>query len=78
MDLVYADRRGEIYTATFNPRHRWLYVPDMQVDEALLIKCYDSSSDVARFTLHTAFEDPTSPPDAPWRESIEYRTIAFF
>ena len=34
--------------------------------------------DVARFTLHSAFEDPTSPPDAPPRESIEFRTIAFF
>ena len=78
MDLIYEDRRGEIYAATFNPNHRWLYVPDMQVDEALLIKCYDSSTEVARFTLHSAFEDPTTLPDAPWRESIEYRTIAFF
>lgn len=27
---------------------------------------------------HSAFEDPTSPPDAPKRESIEVRTMAFF
>jgi len=27
---------------------------------------------------HSAFEDPTSPPDAPTRESIEIRTMAFF
>jgi hypothetical protein len=27
---------------------------------------------------HSAFEDPTTPPDAPPRESIEVRTMAFF
>jgi hypothetical protein len=78
LDLVYRERRGEIYAAAYNPAHRWFYFPDMQLDEALLIKCYDSRPDVARFVLHSAFEDPTSPIDAPWRESIEFRTIAFF
>ncbi len=78
LDLVYKDRRGEIYAAAYNPEHRWFYFPDMQLDEALLIKCYDSRRDVARFVIHSAFEDPTSPIDAPFRESIEYRTIAFF
>jgi hypothetical protein len=33
---------------------------------------------VARFTAHSAFDDPTSPADAPARESIEVRTLAFF
>jgi hypothetical protein len=32
----------------------------------------------ARFTTHTAFDDPTSPPDAAPRESIEIRTLVFF
>jgi hypothetical protein len=50
----------------------------LQLDEALLIKCYDSRTDVARFTPHTAFENPLTPPSAPPRESIEFRTIAFF
>jgi hypothetical protein len=78
-DLVYADRVGEIYQGVFNPAHRWCYFPDMQRDEAVLIKCYDSARDGrARFSLHAAFEDPTSPADAPPRESIEIRTFAFF
>ena len=48
-------------------------------DEAVLIKCYDSMEDGrARFTAHTAFDDPTTPPDAPPRESIEARTLVFF
>ncbi|HHZ75714.1 MAG TPA: methyltransferase, partial [Rhodospirillales bacterium] len=32
----------------------------------------------ARFTAHTSFTDPTSPPNAKPRESIEIRTLAFF
>ncbi len=37
-DLVYRDRVGETYSVTFNPDHRWYYVPEMEADEALLIK----------------------------------------
>jgi hypothetical protein len=78
-DLVYRDRKGEIYSVAFNPSHRWFYFPQMQTNEALLLKCYDSVDDGrARFTTHSAFTDPTSPPDAPARESIEARTLAFF
>jgi hypothetical protein len=77
-DLVYKDRVGETYGVTFDPRHRWFYAPDMQTDEALLLKCYDSSTDGrARFAPHTAFTDPTTPADAPPRESIEIRTLVF-
>ena len=78
-DLIYADRIGEIYQGVYNPNHRWYYFPDMAKEEAVLIKCYDSARDGrARFSLHSAFNDPTSPPDAPPRESIEIRTFAFF
>jgi len=77
-DLVYPDRRGELYNLVYSPQHRWWHVPDMALDETLLIKCYDSRPDVARFTPHTAFENPKTRPGAPPRESIEFRTIAFF
>ena len=78
-DLVYADRTGEIYYGVYSPQHRWYYFPRMQRNEAILIKCYDSEKDGrARFSLHTAFDDPTTRPDAPPRESIEVRTFAFF
>jgi hypothetical protein len=76
-DLVYRDRTGEIYRVKYNPAHRWFYAPEMQADEALLIKCYDSAPDKARFTAHSAFEDPTAPADVQPRESIELRTLAF-
>jgi hypothetical protein len=77
-DLVYRDRVGETYAVTFNPEHRWYYVPEMQPDEALLLKCYDSATDGrARFAPHTAFDDPTAPADVLPRESIELRTLVF-
>ena len=75
-DLVYPDRTGEIYQVAYSPNHRWFYFPKMRRDEALLLKCYDSATDGrARFTAHTAFDDPTAPDDAPPRESIEVRTL---
>ena len=75
-DLVYPDRTGEIYQVAYSPNHRWFYFPKMRRHEALLLKCYDSATDGrARFTAHTAFDDPTAPDDAPPRESIEVRTL---
>jgi hypothetical protein len=51
----------------------------MRRDEALVFKVYDSSKDGrARWSAHTAFDDPTAPPHARPRESIEIRTLAFF
>ena len=50
----------------------------MRADEAVLIKCYDSVEDgTARFTAHSAFEDPTASPDVLPRQSIEVRTLVF-
>ncbi|HZP45772.1 MAG TPA: CmcJ/NvfI family oxidoreductase [Candidatus Binataceae bacterium] len=77
-DLKYRDRTGEVYSLKFNPAHKWYYFPRMQRDEVLLLKCYDSADDGrARFTGHTGFEDTTSLPDAPPRESIEARMLVF-
>jgi hypothetical protein len=83
-DLIAAERRyphrvGETYQVRYSPAHRWFYFPEMRRDEALVFKVYDSQRDGrARFTAHTSFVDPTSPPDAPPRQSIEARTLAFF
>jgi hypothetical protein len=76
---VYPDRVGEVYHCAFNPEHRWYYFPNMRRSEAVVFKTFDSSRDGrARWTAHTAFDDPNSPEDAPPRESIEMRTLAFF
>jgi len=83
-DLLIAERRyphriGQTYRLRYNPAHRWFYFPEMRRDEALVFKVYDSEKDGrARFTPHTAIDDPSTPPGAPPRQSIEARTIAFF
>jgi len=75
----YPDRIGQTYAITYNPEHRWYWLPRMRREEALVFKVYDSAKDGrARWSAHTAFEDPTSPPNARPRESIEIRTLAFF
>ena len=83
-DLIATERRarnriGETYRVTFNPKQRWFYFPKMQMNEALLIKCWDSAEDGrARFSAHTSFKDPKTPAGAAPRESIESRTFVFF
>ena len=83
-DLVASERRapdrvGELTLVRHNPDHRWIYFPAMAWDEALLIKTFDSElGGVARWSIHTAFEDPAGPPRPAPRESIETRCFAFF
>jgi len=83
-DMVVTERRaanrvGQTYAITYNPAHRWFWFPRQRPDEAIVFKVYDSSNDGrARWTAHTAFDDPTSPANARPRESIEIRTFAFF
>jgi len=83
-DLIAAERRyphrvGETYQIRYSPGHRWFYFPRMRRDEALVFKVYDSEKDGrARFTAHTSFIDPRTPPGAPPRQSIEARTLSFF
>ncbi len=78
-DLKYPDRTGETYSITYNPSQRYYYFPRMQADEAVLIRCFNSKPEGAhRFSAHTGFDDPETPPDAPPRESLEVRTLVFF
>ena len=78
-DLVYRERVGETYSVRYNPAHQWYYAPEMRRDEALLLKIADTKKDIsARFMPHTAFTDPTTPPDARPRQSIELRTLVFY
>ena len=83
-DLLIAERRypnrvGQTYRLRYNAAHRWFYFPEMRRDEALVFKVFDSEKDGrARFTPHTSFDDPGTPPGAPPRQSIEARALAFF
>lgn len=77
-DIVYPGRSGEIFSLAYAARHHWYYYPALALDEAILIKCYDTQAGVAQGAPHTAFPNPLAPANVAPRESIEFRTIAFF
>jgi hypothetical protein len=62
----------------WNPNHRWYYYPDMQPDEVLVFRLFDTANQDWHMTAHSAFVDPTSDPAAPKRTSFEIRTLAVF
>jgi len=73
------DRTGFTYRLTYKDTHKWFYFPNMNFEEVLLIKSYDTREDgTARFTPHTAFVDPLTERDAKPRQSIETRVFAFY
>src|SRR5260370_3935783 len=83
-DMIVSERRapgriGQTYAIKYNPANKWYWFPRMRREDAYVFKVFDSMTDGrARWTAHTAFEDPTTPPHARPRESIEIRTMAFF
>ncbi|KAH6993758.1 hypothetical protein EDB82DRAFT_499852 [Fusarium venenatum] len=78
--------KGETYSVAANDEHKLYYAKDMTPEEVMLIKCFDSKSEVheggqhgiAGYTPHTAFVDPNTPEDAPGRQSIEVRCLVFY
>ncbi|MFP6641597.1 MAG: CmcJ/NvfI family oxidoreductase [Myxococcota bacterium] len=77
----YGGRQGfqlEIYQSLHNPNHSWFFFPEMERDEVLVFRTFDSAMDPFIPTLHSAFDDPECPENTPQRESIETRAICFF
>ena len=70
--------RGRAAVPLYNPGQRYYYVPAMRPDEVLVFKQLDSRPDLAFVCPHTSFEDPTSLPDAPPRQSIDIRFLCVF
>lgn len=78
-DQRFPDRTGEIFQIAYGADQRWYWVPEMERDEVLLIKGWDSLDDGrAIFTPHGAFKIPGQDESAPPRESIEARTYVIF
>jgi hypothetical protein len=65
------------FNLSYNPAHRWYYVPQMKPRELYAFKLYDSDGTRPQWTGHTAIVDPETAPDAPPRQSMEIRTISF-
>ena len=67
----YPDRIGQTYAIAYSPKHKWFWFPRQRREEAIVFKVFDSMKDGrARWTAHTAFDDPTTPPNARPRESL--------
>ncbi|MGB0571696.1 MAG: CmcJ/NvfI family oxidoreductase [Alphaproteobacteria bacterium] len=65
--------------AAYDANHRWYYFPLMAQNEVLLFKNYDTLTDgTARYSLHSAFEDPDTPANPAPRETIETRAFVFY
>jgi hypothetical protein len=62
-------------------RHRWFAFPELQRDEVVAFRTYDTDLVVAGatfFTPHSAFRDPDVPLGRPARTSIELRATCLF
>ena len=78
VELRYPDRSGEIYYLMHEPGQRWFFASDMAVDEAWLLKNFDSAPPgPGHVAPHSAFTDPRHLQVTP-RESIEVRALAIF
>ena len=87
-DMIYADswdqtkhrRRLVSYRLAFSEAQRWYYYPDMQPNELLVFKQYDSMEDAPnrRCVYHGAIDIPDGSNDAPLRETIEVRLLALY
>ena len=73
-----AGSRSGAWEVKANPgSHKWYYAANMEPNEALLIKQFDSRIDgVARRTPHTAFSAEED--YGPTRQSIEVRCLVFW
>ncbi|KAL9936467.1 hypothetical protein V8E36_004535 [Tilletia maclaganii] len=74
-DLRYETWTGQTYLIHYREGHKWYYYRGLPTDKVILLKCYDSTSDIR--TPHTAFTDPTVGEDVEPRWSIEVRALVF-
>ena len=78
-DLETPRLTGQIYSFQHSDLHRWFYASNMQPNEVLFLKCFDTAKDGrACFTGHTGFKNPACPENYIPRESIEARTVVVF
>jgi len=68
----------EGFLVRYNPAHRWVYFSAMGPRDALLFTTMAYCDGTPFMVPHSGFDDPSCPPDAPPRASIEMRAAAFF
>ncbi len=65
-------------SSVYNPAQRWHYFADVQLDEVIVFKGFDSDPAAPMGCLHGAFQMPSVIPGTVPRASVELRVFAFF
>jgi len=68
----------EFRLCRYGEGHNWYYLSNMEPEDVILFKGYDSRYPRAMNAMHSAFDNPLAGPDAAPRRSIEARLLAFF
>jgi hypothetical protein len=86
-DCVFVDSRvgppeipgnsWESRKSRYRDSHRWYYMPDMEPDDLILFKGFDSDTPDAMNAMHSAFKNPLGQDGVP-RRSMEARIIAIY
>ena len=77
-ELGAGEIRHDTTAYRYSPDHRWHYFRDMTRDEVLIFKAHDTDAARVGRVPHTAFTDPSCPPEIPTRASVEMRGLALF
>ncbi|WMY11044.1 CmcJ/NvfI family oxidoreductase [Paraburkholderia phenoliruptrix] len=64
--------------ARYNPAQRWYYFSQMQPNELILFKGYDSEASCNSTPPHTGIQNLDAGPNANVRESVEARFFVYF
>jgi hypothetical protein len=68
----------EFRLCKYDESHRWYYLSNMEVEDVVLFKGFDSRYPRAMCAMHSAFNNPLAGSDVAPRRSIEARFLAFF
>jgi hypothetical protein len=70
--------RFESRACRYSGSHEWYFLSDMEAEDVIVFKGFDTDIPDSRNAMHTAFDNPQAGPGAQPRVSIEARYFAFY